>query len=218
MRLTPALCALALTAALPAAANAQNGEDPIMAALLADPACDQETAEMLAAAARGGLERSVQRAEASIQPPAPVGDLACLTDLMDVSLDFAISMPDIQGLLIGAVDQAVDAACGFAMDHWNEATRPLRNGFNASIPALETPWGDYNLGGSASAGLNPSDSPGVSVSVPQPPAPSEGAVFTPPILPQSTAPSGGNTGGGNSPAEGQGGGSQTIMNNLFGIN
>lgn len=126
-------------------------DDQIFRLLTADPACDAETAGSLAAAAREGIENAVRRAEAAIKAPIPTGDLACLDDLMDLNLDFAITLPDLGGMFAGAVSNATDHLCSFARDKWNELTKPLNANFDLSLPGFQDGWGEFNFGGSGSS-------------------------------------------------------------------
>ena len=93
--------------------------------------CSEESRDRLAAATRQKIELSVRRAESSIEPPAPIGDLGCLDGLMDINIDvFAPVGPLSQifsGSLDGVLNQAGDTRrfCRFARRRWNEMTNPL---------------------------------------------------------------------------------------------
>ena len=93
--------------------------------------CSEASRERLAAATRERIELSVRRAEASIEPPTPNGELGCLDGLMDINLDvFAPVGPLSQifsGSLDGVLNQAGDSRrfCRFARRRWNEMTNPL---------------------------------------------------------------------------------------------
>ena len=93
--------------------------------------CSEASRDRLAAATRQKIELSVRRAESSIEPPAPIGDLGCLDGLMDINIDvFAPVGPLSQifsGSLDGVLNQAGDTRrfCRFARRRWNEMTNPL---------------------------------------------------------------------------------------------
>ena len=93
--------------------------------------CSEESRDRLAAATRQKIELSVRRAESSIEPPAPIGELGCLDGLMDINIDvFAPVGPLSQvfsGSLDGVLNQAGDSRrfCRFARRRWNEMTNPL---------------------------------------------------------------------------------------------
>ena len=93
--------------------------------------CSEESRDRLAAATRQKIELSVRRAESSIEPPAPIGELGCLDGLMDINIDvFAPVDPLSQvfsGSLDGILNQAGDSRrfCRFARRRWNEMTNPL---------------------------------------------------------------------------------------------
>ncbi len=93
--------------------------------------CSEESRDRLAAATRQKIELSVRRAESSIEPPAPIGELGCLDGLMDINIDvFAPVGPLSQifsGSLDGVLNQAGDTRrfCRFARRRWNEMTNPL---------------------------------------------------------------------------------------------
>ena len=93
--------------------------------------CSEASRDRLAAATRQKIELSVRRAESSIEPPAPIGELGCLDGLMDINLDvFAPVGPLSQifsGSLDGVLNQAGDSRryCRFAQRRWNELTNPL---------------------------------------------------------------------------------------------
>ena len=93
--------------------------------------CSDASRDRLAAATRQKIELSVRRAESSIEPPAPIGELGCLDGLMDINIDvFAPVGPLSQifsGSLDGVLNQAGDTRrfCRFARRRWNEMTNPL---------------------------------------------------------------------------------------------
>ena len=93
--------------------------------------CSEESRDRLSAATRQKIELSVRRAESSIEPPAPIGELGCLDGLMDINLDeFAPVGPlseIFSGSLDGVLNQAGDTRrfCRFARRRWNDMTNPL---------------------------------------------------------------------------------------------
>lgn len=100
--------------------------------------CSSESRDAVANAARLNVESRVARAEASIQPPAPVGDLSCLNDLMNINIDFLsgrlFSIGDILGDLLsglqnitleGIQGEVTRQICEFAAKKWEELTKPL---------------------------------------------------------------------------------------------
>lgn len=105
-------------------------------------ACTAASRGAVANNARENIESRVARAEASIQPPMPVGELACLDDLMTIDTDFLsgdmFSVGDIfgdlmSGLGTGTITDAAGNAvsrqiCQFASEKWGELTEPLSLG------------------------------------------------------------------------------------------
>lgn len=135
----------------PMPAHAANA-DQIYRLLTSDAACGEDAAKSLSESARKGIENAVRRAEAAIKAPIPTGDLACLDDLMDLNLDFAIPLPDLGGMFAGAVSNATDKLCSFAKEKWDDLTKPLDANFDLGIPGFQDGWGDFNFGGSDSSG------------------------------------------------------------------
>lgn len=94
-----------------------------------------------AESARKNIESHVARAEAAIQPPIPIGDLACLNDLMNFDLSVLSSgMFNLDSLFSGltsgldlSVDGIIDATgeavskeiCSFVDEKWKDLTDSL---------------------------------------------------------------------------------------------
>ena len=130
------LAALAVAAACAAQAQTEFFQS------MTSSACSSESRHAVAQNARRNAESRVSRAEASIQPPIPVGDLSCLDSLMRIGDDFlsgeALSGRDIVlDLLTGLGaktildkdgEQFSRQVCDFAVQKWEELTRPLKVG------------------------------------------------------------------------------------------
>ena len=100
--------------------------------------CSPESRDMLANTHRAAIEEHVRRAEASIIPPTPVGDLSCLTDLMEEPLDFfsggaglfdsfsnlfdSFTNMGFDEIAIDGINQMI---CDFAADKWQDVTGSL---------------------------------------------------------------------------------------------
>lgn len=100
--------------------------------------CSEASRDDIANAARMNVESHVTRAEASIQPPAPVGDLSCLTDLMNIDIDFLSGqffslesllgdfMSGLQNITLEGIGEEINRQiCAFAQEKWAELTEPL---------------------------------------------------------------------------------------------
>lgn len=93
--------------------------------------CSRESRELLAGSVRRDIERSVRRAEASMEPPASIGDLGCLDGLMDVNIDVFAPVGPLSSLFSNSLDGLLAAPgkprriCRFAHRKWNEVSRPL---------------------------------------------------------------------------------------------
>lgn len=130
------LAALAVAAACAAQAQTELFQS------MTSSACSHESRGAVAQNARRNVESRVSRAEASIQPPIPVGDLSCLDSLMRIGDDFlsgeVLSGRDIvldllKGLgartILGKDGSEVSRqVCDFAVKKWEELTRPLQAG------------------------------------------------------------------------------------------
>lgn len=134
---TRTVTALVLTAVLglvPVTAGAQTE----IFRSMTNERCSAASRDDVASAARMNVESHVTRAEASIQPPTPVGDLSCLNDLMNVDVDFLSGqffsldsllgdfMNGLQNVTIGGSGGGVDRQiCQFAQERWSALTQPL---------------------------------------------------------------------------------------------
>ncbi|MFG6083430.1 hypothetical protein ACEUZ9_004690 [Paracoccus litorisediminis] len=109
-----------------------------------DARCAEERRDRMSEDLRKTVDASVRRAEASILPPTPVGDLGCLNDLMTLPLDTFSSIGGLLGSLtsgLGGFDASgldldIDVAsmvCGVAAEKW--AT--LTTGLDASSLSLD---------------------------------------------------------------------------------
>ena len=109
-----------------------------------EPSCSDDSRTRVAAGTRRQIEFSVRRAEASIQPPDPVGQLSCLEGLMETRIDQFAPTGNLDGLFSNSLDGLVDIpgqlaqrVCSLAEKSWNKLTRPLEQfGFESdeSIP------------------------------------------------------------------------------------
>jgi len=134
---TRALSVLATMALLAIAPTDVSAQTDIFRSMT-NERCSAESRDGVANAARLNVESHVTRAEASIQPPTPVGDLSCLNDLMNMNIDFLsgqfFSLDSILGdLMSGLQNITLDGIggevnrqiCQFAQDKWSELTEPL---------------------------------------------------------------------------------------------
>ncbi len=93
--------------------------------------CSEESRNILAGSVRQDIELSVRRAEASMEPPAAIGDLGCLDGLMDVNIDVFAPVGPLSSLFSNSLDGLLTAPgrsqriCRFAHQKWNELSRPL---------------------------------------------------------------------------------------------
>lgn len=100
--------------------------------------CSEESRDTVAEAARLNVESHVTRAEASIQPPTPVGDLSCLNDLMNIDIDYLSGQffsldsllgdftSGLQTITLESIGEEVNRQiCAFAEEKWAELTEPL---------------------------------------------------------------------------------------------
>lgn len=122
---------LGASLALPSAGHAADWLDSIQ-----DQRCAPEDIQGVSGNARNAIEASVRRAEMSILPPTPVGDLGCLNDLMTAPLDL---FSGIGGLLTNLQNglQNFDASalgididvsgmiCAYAAEKFAFLTEPL---------------------------------------------------------------------------------------------
>lgn len=138
MRGLPAVASALCLAVSAQSASAQTEIFQSMTSSTCTPGSQQAVAEN----ARENVESRVARAEAAIQAPLPIEDLACLNDLMNIDIDFLsgdlFSVGDVFGDLMAGldattlVDQAGNAVtrqiCDFAAQKWGELTEPLNMG------------------------------------------------------------------------------------------
>jgi hypothetical protein len=113
-----------------------------------DDRCDPAVSNSIADAVRNQIEDQVARAEASIRPPSPIGDLSCLTDLMTSPIDIFSNIGGIFGNLMGGLtsfpsvddlgNQISRQICQFAEQKWNEVSRPLTDvgNINFDVPRI----------------------------------------------------------------------------------
>ena len=93
--------------------------------------CSEESRDLLADSVRRDIELSVRRAEASMEPPASIGDLGCLDGLMDANIDVFAPVGPLSSLFSNSLDGLLTAPgtsrriCRFAHRRWNEVSRPL---------------------------------------------------------------------------------------------
>lgn len=104
----------------------------------AEAGCNPDVSSSLTDAIRAGIDAEVKRAEAALQLPQPISEIACLDDLFAVNLDTLITLPNINQILDSALSGAEEQLCGMAQDAWSEVTEPL-------TAALQLPSFD-NLG------------------------------------------------------------------------
>lgn len=149
--------------------------------------CSTAAREQVASGVRGSIEESVARAEASIQAPSPVMDLACLNDLMDADIDvfsetwdqasgLASIINDVtsglkSGLSVSTLSSGVERAiCDFAEEQFETLTSGLTGSMSHITSGIEMPtfsdgFGLLNVGystGSSSGSTSGSASSGSS--------------------------------------------------------
>lgn len=124
------LTAAIMTTALTGTAHADWTKD------ILDSRCEEVQRERMSEDIRDSIDESVRRAEASILPPTPVGDLGCLNELMSVPLDTFSMVGGLLGSLsagLGSFDTSgldldIDVAsmvCGAAATKWASLTTGL---------------------------------------------------------------------------------------------
>jgi hypothetical protein len=129
--------ALLLTAVLVMGPEAASAQTEIFRSMT-NERCSTSSRDDVANAARLNVESHVTRAEASIQPPTPVGDLSCLNDLMNIDIDFLSGqffsldsllgdfMSGLQNITLEGIGEEVNRQiCAFAQEKWSELTEPL---------------------------------------------------------------------------------------------
>ena len=94
--------------------------------------CSTESRNFVASNVRKQIESSVQRAEASINPPVPIEELGCLEGLMNLPIANFASTGSLGGLFDGTLDRIINSNgsvaapfCSYAEREWRKATRPL---------------------------------------------------------------------------------------------
>ncbi|MDF3435247.1 hypothetical protein HKX64_19610 [Sulfitobacter sp. M72] len=68
--------------------------------------CSDTVKLNLTNAIRSGIEAEVLRGEEALKKPHSIAALGCLDNLLDVNLDIAIQVPNLQGIFQAAVSQA----------------------------------------------------------------------------------------------------------------
>lgn len=160
--------------------------------------CSEESRQTIANSVRQQIEDSIARATAAIQPPAALGDLSCLNDLMTAPLDSFSGIGGILGSLQGGLTGAISGAgsnvsrqvCQFAAEKWGEVTGPLTGRMSeiSSAGVGSNLWNNFNLSGN---GSSPSNTPSRGVNT------LPGETFTPinPNTEDDTTPTTPNAGG-----------------------
>lgn len=109
-----------------------------------DQRCDPEIRDKISGSVRDTIEAHIARAEAAINAPIPIGDLSCLDDLMNESIDIFSNIGGLMGTLSaglgnvqgGNVNEAFEGmdlsgqVCKFAQKKWAEVTTPLTSGLD----------------------------------------------------------------------------------------
>ncbi|OYR17603.1 hypothetical protein CEV31_4330 [Brucella thiophenivorans] len=101
----------------------------------AGDACLPNVKVNLVDAIRNGIEAEVKRREQALKMPAPLSGLSCLDNLMDVNLDIAIQIPDVNGLFSKAMSDAENQLCSMAQEQIAKVTEPLQQALQ--IPQLQ---------------------------------------------------------------------------------
>lgn len=157
------LIAGALTAAgLLAAPLAASAQDNSWLLDLQNPSCSAESKQAVADGVRKQIEDSVARAVAAIQPPAAIGDLSCLNDLMTAPLDMFSNVGGILGSLQGGLNGAISGAggsvsrqvCQFAAEKWSEVSGPLNERLGTLSGVGSDLWSNFDLTGNGSRPSN----------------------------------------------------------------
>ena len=102
--------------------------------------CRPQSRDRIASAVRRQIEHAVHRAENSVQRHSPIGSLACLDGLMNLSFGGFAPVGDLGQLFRNTLDQSLGngsrQVCRFAEDAWRRRSRPLEFGaIMRSLPA-----------------------------------------------------------------------------------
>lgn len=124
--------------------------------------CSAESRQTIADSVRQQIEDSIARATAAIQPPAALGDLSCLNDLMNTPLDMFSNVGGLLGSLqggltgaIGGVDTNISRqVCQFAAEKWGEVTEPLNQRMSELSGVGSDLWSNFDLTGNGSRPSN----------------------------------------------------------------
>jgi hypothetical protein len=190
-RVLPALVVSALLGLTPAAAGAQTE----IFRSMTNERCSDASRDAIANAARRNVESHVTRAEASIQPPTPVGDLSCLNDLMNINIDFLSGqffsldtlfqdlLSGFQNITLEGIGEEVTRQiCRFAQEKWEELTEPLNLSVDDLLgdisPSFTSNFALINISGGGSGGTT---NPPLTVTPPPAAAPQS-------VTPRSAAP------------------------------
>lgn len=123
--------------------------------------CSPESRDSLSTLVRQAIEDKVRRAEASILPPSPVGDLACLQDLMTAPLDSFSNVGSLMDTLRGSMSGSLGnipglgggggigaQVCAFAAERWSELTGPLTMSLadlQGSTTSVSNVWDSFDM-------------------------------------------------------------------------
>lgn len=118
----------------------------------AGPGCLPTVKVNLVDAIRNGIDGEVKRQEAALKKPSPITSLGCLDNLMNVNLDIAIPVPDLQGIFNSAMSNAESQICSAAQEEFDKVTEPLQNAMQTpGLNGLNLPgggggrWPDLNF-------------------------------------------------------------------------
>ena len=87
--------------------------------------CTDAVTLRLTEAIRAGMEAEVLRGEEALKRPHSIAALGCLDNLLDVNLDIAIQVPNLQGIFQAAVSEAQGQVCSFAESRMSELTAQI---------------------------------------------------------------------------------------------
>ena len=123
-RVLAATAAITLLAVTPARADLDASINSLFAA--ESKGCDTQVRLKLGEAIKKGINDEVLRREKAIKNPIALEAMSCLDNLMSVNLDFAISVPNLQGMFQSAVSDVTNRLCSMANDKLAELTAPLQ--------------------------------------------------------------------------------------------